>query len=271
MCRSIFQSQAGPWNRGLGDIAFAFKRTVHANARTGRIGAAGLELIVPTGKEQLGLGGGATIVEPFVLWGQMLPRNAFVQFHAGAELPIGGAPRQQGSVRPHRRSGTTLAQDRGFGRAWSPQIEVLWARPEGGTRRVGRRPAGAGHAVEAPARDDRRRRAHPLTQRSRALHAGAGLPALGLVRRRPLRVLAMSDARVPRGGRRALVRQPADGVGPRGAQSPAASRARHRLADARARPRVDVRASRPSVWRVTTISSGRMARMSRSARAGADR
>jgi hypothetical protein len=26
--------------------------------------------------------------------------------------------------------GRTFAEDRGFGRAWSPQVEVLWARPE---------------------------------------------------------------------------------------------------------------------------------------------
>ncbi len=127
----ILETQADGWNRGLGDIAFAFKRTVHANVHSGRIGAAGLELTLPTGKEQLGLGGGATIVEPFVLWGQMLPRNSFLQLHAGAELPVSGAPASR-EVFVRTALGTTIAQDRGFGRAWSPQIEVLWARPEGG-------------------------------------------------------------------------------------------------------------------------------------------
>jgi mono/diheme cytochrome c family protein len=123
---------AGTWNRGLGDIAVAYKRTVHANARTGTIGAAGLEVILPTGKEQLGLGGGATVVEPFFLWGQMLPRNSFVQFHAGAELPASDSPASR-EVFVRAAWGATLAQDRGFGRAWSPQLEVLWARPEGGS------------------------------------------------------------------------------------------------------------------------------------------
>jgi mono/diheme cytochrome c family protein len=127
----IRQSQAGAWNRGLGDVAFAFKRTIHANMKAGRIGAAGLEVILPTGKEQLGLGGGATIVEPFVLWGQMLPRSSFLQFHAGAELPAGDSPASR-EVFVRTAVGTTIAQDRGFGRAWSPQVEVLWARPEGG-------------------------------------------------------------------------------------------------------------------------------------------
>jgi hypothetical protein len=88
-------------------------------------------VVFPTGKEQLGLGGGATIVEPFVLWGQLLLRNAFVQVHAGAELPVSGADAsREGFVRA--AAGVTFAQDRGFGRAWTPQIEVLWAKPEGG-------------------------------------------------------------------------------------------------------------------------------------------
>lgn len=127
----VRHTPAGTWTRGLGDIALAFKRTVHANARSGTIGAVGLEVTFPTGKEQLGLGGGATIVEPFVLWGQLLPRNSFFQVHAAAELPAGGAEASR-EMFVRTALGTTLAQDRGFGRAWSPQIEVIWARPEGG-------------------------------------------------------------------------------------------------------------------------------------------
>jgi mono/diheme cytochrome c family protein len=126
------RSAAGGWNRGLGDIALAFKRAIHANAAAGRIGAAGLEVAFPTGKEQLGLGGGATIVEPFVLWGQLLPRNAFVQVHAGAELPVGGDAEASREAFVRGATGMTFAQDRGFGRAWTPQIELIWAKPEGG-------------------------------------------------------------------------------------------------------------------------------------------
>ena len=43
--------------------------------------------------------------------------------------PIPAAPRE---VFVRSAIGTTLAGDRGFGRAWSPQVEVLWARPERG-------------------------------------------------------------------------------------------------------------------------------------------
>ena len=97
----------------------------------GQISAAGVEVIVPTGNESSGLGNGHTIVEPFAMFGQMLPRNSFLQVHAGIELPSDSAAPREGYVRS--ALGTTIASDRGFGRAWSPQVEVLWARPEGGS------------------------------------------------------------------------------------------------------------------------------------------
>ena len=126
------ESVSGVWSGGLGDVAIAFKRTLHASTRRGQIGAAGLEVILPTGDEQRGLGSGYTVFEPFAMWGQILPRNAFVQFHAGAELP---SDTNAGAREVYARAsaGTTLAADRGYGRAWSPQIELLWARPEGGS------------------------------------------------------------------------------------------------------------------------------------------
>jgi hypothetical protein len=127
-----FQRDGGvEWNRGLGDVAFAFKRTVYASMRTGGIGAAGMEVILPTGKEELGLGNGYTVFEPFAMWGQILPRNSFLQLHGGVEVPSDSS---KGVREAYLRTalGTTFAQNRGFGRAWSPQVEVLWARPQGG-------------------------------------------------------------------------------------------------------------------------------------------
>ncbi len=124
------QTGTGPWVRGLGDVAMAFRRTLYSSLATGGIGAAGIEVVFPTGKEAIGLGNGYGIVEPFAMWGQMLPRNFFLQFHGGIELPTDTT---LGTKEVYLRSavGTTFAQDRGFGRAWSPQVEVLWARPFG--------------------------------------------------------------------------------------------------------------------------------------------
>jgi mono/diheme cytochrome c family protein len=122
---------AGSWTRGLGDVAVAFKRTVHASVVHKRIASAGLEVVFPTGSESRGLGSGATILEPFAMWGQLYPRHVFLQVHAGAELPA-GSPTAAREAFVRSSLGTTIAQDRGFGRAWSPQIEVLWGRAEGG-------------------------------------------------------------------------------------------------------------------------------------------
>lgn len=125
---NLQQQASGQWSRGLGDLAVAFKRTVYASVRTGGIAAAGLEVVLPTGKEQLGLGNGYTVFEPFAMWGQILPRNSFFQVHGGVELPSDST---KGTREVYLRTalGTTLAQGQGFGRAWSPQVEVLWARP----------------------------------------------------------------------------------------------------------------------------------------------
>ena len=125
---TALQNGSGEWSRGLGDVALAFKRTLHASMRRGQISAAGLEVILPTGDASSGLGNGHTVFEPFAMWGQTLPRNSFLQLHAGIELPTDSSAPREAFFRS--AVGTTLAGDRGFGRAWSPQIEFLWTRPE---------------------------------------------------------------------------------------------------------------------------------------------
>jgi mono/diheme cytochrome c family protein len=124
-----FDGAGDDWVRGIGDIALAWKRAFVANHERGVIGAAGLEVILPTGNEDKGLGNGFTVFEPFAMWGQMLPRNAFLQLHGGAEFPTDS---ERGTTEFYLRTalGTTIAGDRGFGRAWSPQVEVLFAKPE---------------------------------------------------------------------------------------------------------------------------------------------
>jgi mono/diheme cytochrome c family protein len=124
------QKGGSGWMRGLGDVAFGYKRVVHSNLETGRIASAGAELILPTGKEAIGLGNGHAVFEPFVLFGQLLPRNSYVQVHAGVEFPTDTT---EGTRETFLRTaaGTTFFGDRGFGRAWSPQVEFLMAKPQG--------------------------------------------------------------------------------------------------------------------------------------------
>lgn len=122
---ALRESAAG-WSRGLGDVKVALKRVLHHDLAGGRIISAAGEVVLPTGKEALGLGKGVTIFEPFVAAGQILPRNSFVHLQIGGELP---ADRARAAPEAFWRGaiGTTFEQGR-FGRAWSPIVEVLGAR-----------------------------------------------------------------------------------------------------------------------------------------------
>ena len=127
-----FQQAAagGTWSRGLGDVEFAMRRTFYASLDHGDIFAAGGAVTLPTGKESEGLGGGVTIWEPFAMYDRILGANGFLQTHAGIEIP---ADQEKAPKEPFFRTvlGYTIAQDQGFGRAWSPMTEILWAHPNG--------------------------------------------------------------------------------------------------------------------------------------------
>ena len=121
----------GAWSRGIGDVEFAVRRTFYHSYERGSIFAAGGAVTLPTGKEDLGLGNGFTIYEPFAMWGQIVGTNGFLQVHTGYEIPSDHSRGQnEGFLR--LALGYTLAEDQGFGRAWSPMAEVLVAKPEGG-------------------------------------------------------------------------------------------------------------------------------------------
>jgi mono/diheme cytochrome c family protein len=79
--------QQESWHFGLGDVAFAYRRTLVANTRTGTIAAAGGEISFPTGDATRGLGNGYYVFEPFAMLGQALPRNGFLQLHGGLTIP----------------------------------------------------------------------------------------------------------------------------------------------------------------------------------------
>ena len=124
---TVLQKSNATWSRGLGDVAVAIKRTFYASVDTGRIFTAGAEMVVPTGKDGAGFGHGYTLYEPFALFGQILPRGMFLQAQAGLGVP---SDHRLGNNEAYGRVGFggTVAQDHGYGRAWSPMVEVLWAR-----------------------------------------------------------------------------------------------------------------------------------------------
>ena len=118
-------SAAAGWRQGLGDVAVALKRVLFHSLDAGRIASVSGEVIFPTGKETEGLGKGVTMFEPFVTVGQALPADGFVQLQAGGAFPSHGDNEAFWRV----AAGRTISQGpNGFGRAWTPMVEVLAAR-----------------------------------------------------------------------------------------------------------------------------------------------
>ena len=117
------------WTGGIGDLGAAFKHAVVHSARTGTILSFGLDVSVPTGRADRGLGAGVTVVGPFVACGQLLPAGGFVQAHAGADLP-GDFDTADPEIFWRAVLGWSLVPHR-FGRMYSPMLEVLGARAFG--------------------------------------------------------------------------------------------------------------------------------------------
>ena len=75
------------WKSGTGDLGIGVKHTMRHSLERGAILAVGGELVLPTGDETKGFGKGTTVLESFVLYGKLLPRDAFVQLQAVLEFP----------------------------------------------------------------------------------------------------------------------------------------------------------------------------------------
>jgi hypothetical protein len=125
---AIQQGGSGSWSGGVGDVALALKRVLAHSLESGSILSVAGEVILPTGNRDRGFGSGATVFEPFVALGQILPASGFAHFQGGFEIP---ADRNRPDTAFWRTAvGRTWVQDR-FGRAWSPMVELLGARDLG--------------------------------------------------------------------------------------------------------------------------------------------
>ena len=120
-----FQHQdTGTWFGGVGDIALGYKRLIFSNLRTGSILSVQGEAILPTGNRARGFGTGVTILEAFASYGQLLPKRSFIQFQSGVEAPADTAKVNR-AVYWRTLFGKSLHQGMGFGRMWTPMIELL--------------------------------------------------------------------------------------------------------------------------------------------------
>lgn len=128
-------SEGGPWNGGLGDVEFALRRTFVANLDHSFIFAAGGAVTLPTGKEELGLGEGVTVWEPFGMFAKGIGSAGFVQVHGGY-MASSNRDKVENSTYLRQAWGWSFAQDHGFGRAWTPMTEVVWSKEHGGLSTV---------------------------------------------------------------------------------------------------------------------------------------
>jgi mono/diheme cytochrome c family protein len=115
------------WKSGVGDFAIAVKHTLGHSLERGSILTIGGELKLPTGDEAKGFGDGSSVLEGFALWGKLLRNDSFVQLQGAAEFPRDAALENEISIRA--AYGRTWTVDKPFGRAWTPMIEVLGAKP----------------------------------------------------------------------------------------------------------------------------------------------
>jgi cytochrome c553 len=119
-----FTHDTGRWLGGIGDIGFGWKRVLFASLRSGSILSVQGEVLLPTGDKNKDLGSGVTIFESFASFGQLLPKNSFLQLQVGTEQPThrDTAP---AAVFGRAAIGTSFRQERGVGRMWSPMVELL--------------------------------------------------------------------------------------------------------------------------------------------------
>jgi hypothetical protein len=122
----VLEQGSGSWGGGLGDIVVGIKQVLHHNFDKGSIFSIGAELQMPTGSENNGMGTGTWVAEPFLTYGKTLPRDAFVQMLAEAEIPWNEANAESeaafGAV-----FGKTFTETN-FGRSWTPMVELLVGR-----------------------------------------------------------------------------------------------------------------------------------------------
>lgn len=124
---SFLRQPSGSWFGGVGDVALAYKRAMFHSLSSGSIVSLTGEVKLPSGDPKRGLGKGVTRLETFATYGQLLPRDAFTQFQGGFEFPTRSEDEAKAAFW-RAVLGKTLAQDGGFGRAWSPMVELLAKR-----------------------------------------------------------------------------------------------------------------------------------------------
>lgn len=108
---------------GLGDVALGWKQNLLADVDSGTIFSLLGEVVLPTGNARKGLGSGVWRFETMALFAQLLPGDFFLQGQVGSVFSTGVGVPVEGEAR--FALGRTFAGDEGWGRSWTPQVELL--------------------------------------------------------------------------------------------------------------------------------------------------
>ena len=112
---------------GIGDLAVAYKQNVLADVDSGNILSVLGEVVAPTGNYAQGLGQGTFSFETHALFAHLFDNNYFLQgdvygaYFAGKQLPD--------ELHGNFGLGRIFYEDDGWGRSWTPQVELLTTQP----------------------------------------------------------------------------------------------------------------------------------------------
>jgi hypothetical protein len=118
------QSPGSDTKGGIGDVALGAKHVLAHSLERGRIASLGAEVQFPSGDRKDGLGTGTTVFEPYLAAAQIIAQDGFLQAQILGEIPV-DPKRADPEVQGRFALGWSLAQDRGFGRVWTPMLELL--------------------------------------------------------------------------------------------------------------------------------------------------
>ena len=128
------EDPSSAWAHGFGDASIGYKHMLFHNNERGSIFSVAGEFIAPTGDSTKGTGGQTPVFETFAAFDQALPRDMFVQFRTGFELPF------HTDIAPnawyaHTAIGQSFSAGGGLGRTWTPMVEFIGDRDlESGAR-----------------------------------------------------------------------------------------------------------------------------------------
>jgi len=114
----------GSRNGGIGDVVLGLKHALLHSIKHGSIFSVDVEAQLPTGNEEKGFGKGVVVIEPFVVFGQILPWEGFLHTQAGFEIPVAESDFAKDEAFWRLVLGRTFTH-KVWGRIWSPMVEVL--------------------------------------------------------------------------------------------------------------------------------------------------